>query len=145
MMVTRRGVLLSIGGSVGLLALGTSDVIFRTDYTLELWIREVVQRHLSGVDIPADVLQEFSSQILRDGSLDTVRKRALSFLEIFLPVANFPVSHVQDRIRFEERRIVTIFLTQTNALHLSDLKSEADAIEYIGPQLACGNPFAEFD
>jgi hypothetical protein len=135
----RRFLLAGAGGAVASLA-GGGLLLKRYADSRAVWIEQVVRDNLPGVSLDESSLAAFVRDVLAGDLLEPHTHRLSVFAQQTTPWLTRQVPRAREGLDKLERRVLTEYLMGSNFFRIPDPKRET--IVYVGPSLACGNPFA---
>jgi hypothetical protein len=137
--LNRRTLLLGGAGAIGLSA-GGAFLWNRYSQSRASWVEDVVRRNLPGVVLDEPSLQAFVRDVLSGDLLQPHLYRIAIFAQQATPWITARVPKVRDGLEKLERRVLTEYLLGSNFFRVED--SRRETIVYLGPAVACSNPFA---
>jgi hypothetical protein len=138
--LSRRTLLLGgAGGAIGLSA-GGAFLWNRYSQSRASWIDDIVRRNLPGVVLDESSLRAFVRDVLAGDLLQPHLYRISIFAQQTTPWITARVPKVRDGLEKLERRVLTEYLIGSNFFRVKD--SQRETIVYLGPAVACSNPFA---
>ncbi len=113
------------------------------DQDMQGWIREILERHLPGQDIPDSALTPFTRMFLATSEAYNRRHRLFALAEALVPEVPVPSQSIRERIGEFERQVVSEFLLTTTFFRNDGTRHRA--LNHVGHWEGCANPFAQFD